>query len=52
MIGITIRMGASHYDITTPDGKVVDLASLTKAGRSKARRIIVGIFEQTQKEPA
>jgi hypothetical protein len=49
MIGLTIRMGAAHYDITTPDGAVFDLASMTKAERNKARRLTVGIFQQNQK---
>lgn len=52
MIGLTIRMGAAHHDITTPDGMVIDLASMTKAERNKARRLVVGIFKQTQKGSA
>lgn len=47
-MGITIRMGAAHYDITTPDGQVWDLASMTKAERNKTRRILVGVFAQSQ----
>lgn len=41
---LRIRMGAAHYDLTTPDGQTVCLASLSKAERNKARRIVVGVF--------
>lgn len=46
MIGATIRMGASDYSITTPDGQVVDLSRMTKSERRKARRILVGVYEK------
>lgn len=47
---ITIRMGAAHYDITTPEGDVVDLASMTKDQRNKTRRIIRDWFELQQQK--
>lgn len=46
MIGVTIRMGAAHYDITTPDGQVWDLAAMTPRERNKTRHILVGVYEQ------
>lgn len=52
MIGITIRMGAAHYDITTPDGQVWDLARMTRPERNKTRRIFVDWFEYQQKGTA
>lgn len=50
MMGVTIRMGAAHYDITTPDGQVWDLAAMTVGERNKTRRILVGVFEQQQEQ--
>lgn len=50
MLGVTIRMGAAHYEIETPDGQVLDLSKMTKPERNKARRLLVGVFTQaTQK---
>lgn len=41
-----IRMGAAHFDITTPDGEVIDLSSLSPAKLNKARRIVAGIYKE------
>lgn len=41
-----IRMGAAHFDVTTPEGEVIDLASLTPQKLNRARRIIAGIYKE------
>lgn len=43
-IGITIRIGAAYHDLTTPDGKVLDIARLDRSERNKLRRLVTGIF--------
>lgn len=43
-IGITIRIGAAHHDLTTPDGKVIDIASLDRPDRHKLNRLVRDIY--------
>lgn len=50
MLGVTIRIGAGHWDLSTPDGQVIDLSSLDRSGRNKARGIIRGIYQKHLEE--
>lgn len=49
MMGVTIRMGAAHYDITTPDGQVWDLSAMNRNERNKTRRILRDWYEMKLK---
>ena len=40
MLGITIRVGAAYHDLTTPDGKVIDIAALDGSERRKLTRLV------------
>lgn len=46
MLGIRIRMGAAHYDLTTPDGAVIDIASLDRSDRRKLTRLVRDIYSK------
>lgn len=43
-IGITIRIGAAHYDLTTPDGKRIDISKLDRPHRHKLNRLVRDIY--------
>lgn len=45
MRGITIRMGAAHDSITTPEGETIDLSMMTEADAKRARRITQEILK-------
>lgn len=44
MLGIRIRMGAAHYDLTTPDGAMIDIARLDPSAKRKLGRLIREIY--------
>ena len=44
MLGIRIRMGATHYDLTTPDGAVLDMARLDPSAKRKLSRLVRDIY--------
>ena len=44
MLGIRIRMGAAHYDLTTPDRAVLDMARLDPSAKRKLSRLVRDIY--------
>ncbi|SFZ81703.1 hypothetical protein SAMN02983003_0644 [Devosia enhydra] len=46
MLGIRIRMGAAHYDLTTPEGVVFDMARLDRSERRKLTRLVRDIYSK------
>jgi len=48
MLGITIRIGASHDQIETKDGTVFDRATMTRSDKKKLARLIREFYRVDQ----